>query len=274
MKLLHLDSSILGDNSVSRQLSAELVAQIKRDQADVDVTYHDLAANPINPLSGGLFAAQAAKPEERSAEQQADVDAGATALETFLAADIVVVGAPMYNFTIPSQLKAWLDRVAVAGKTFRYTAEGAIGLAGGKHVIVVSSRGGFYSEGAMAALDHQEAYLKTIFAFMGITDVKFIRAEGVATGAEQRAKASGTLMLEGEKSPLLPVEMEQLSETEVYVILHEGRYHQVRRMFAALGNHVNALHRDSIGGLTLPADLSPGQYRLMGPDVIAQVFAG
>ena len=111
-------------------------------------------------------------------------------MEEFLAAEIVVVGAPMYNFSIPSQLKAWIDRLAVAGKTFRYTEKGPEGLAGGKKVIVASSRGGFYRPDTQAAfLDHQESYLRSVFGFFGITDVTFIRAEGVALGAEQRAKA-------------------------------------------------------------------------------------
>jgi FMN-dependent NADH-azoreductase len=106
------------------------------------------------------------------------------------AADVVVVGAPMYNFAIPSQLKAWIDRLAVAGKTFRYTANGPQGLAGGKTVIIASSRGGFYgAETPIAFLDHQENYLQGLFGFLGITDVRFIRAEGLALGADQRANA-------------------------------------------------------------------------------------
>ena len=108
----------------------------------------------------------------------------------FLAADVVVVGAPMYNFSIPSQLKAWIDRVAQAGRTFKYTDKGPVGLAGGKTVIVVSSRGGVYSANpALAFLDHQESYLKTVFGFFGITDVRFVRAEGVAMGDAAKANA-------------------------------------------------------------------------------------
>jgi FMN-dependent NADH-azoreductase len=119
-----------------------------------------------------------------------DLFAGKSALAEFLTADIVVVGAPMYNFGVPSQLKAWIDRLAVAGQTFKYSDKGAVGLAGGKQVIVASSRGGFYGpETPIAFLDHQESYLRGIFGFFGITDVSFIRAEGVALGAEQRAKA-------------------------------------------------------------------------------------
>jgi len=189
MKLLHVDSSILGAGSVSRALSAAIVEGEKARHADLSVTYRDVAANPVDHLSGAHLAAfQGAAPEAPSL--QADVVAGQTALDEFLAADIIVVGAPMYNFSIPSQLKAWIDRLAVAGKTFRYTDKGPVGLAGGKKVIVASSRGGFYGPDTQAAfLDHQESYLRGVFGFFGIDDVTFIRAEGVALGAEQREKA-------------------------------------------------------------------------------------
>jgi len=189
MKLLHIDSSILGDGSISRQLSAELVKRARSECPDVEVTYRDLAAHPIGHLSGAhLAAAQGVTPE--SPALQKDLASGQAGLDEFLAADVVVVGAPMYNFSIPSQLKAWIDRLAVAGKTFRYSDKGAEGLAGGKKLIVVSSRGNFYGADTPAAfLDHQENYLKGVFGFFGITDVSFVRAEGVGLGADQRAKA-------------------------------------------------------------------------------------
>jgi FMN-dependent NADH-azoreductase len=189
MKLLHVDSSILGPGSVSRQLSAEIVAAEQRLHPDLQVLYRDLAIAPVGHLSGAhLAAAQGMAPE--AAEVQEDVAIGQVALEEFLAADIVVVGAPMYNFAIPSQLKSWIDRLAVAGKTFRYSEKGAEGLAGGKKVIVASSRGGFYGpQTPIAFLDHQEIYLRNIFSFFGITDLTFIRAEGIARGPDQRAQS-------------------------------------------------------------------------------------
>jgi FMN-dependent NADH-azoreductase len=189
MKLLHVDSSILGPGSVSRQLSAEIVAAERKLHPGLDVIYRDLAAEPVGHLSGAhLAAAQGAIPE--AAPLQRDLAAGVAALDEFLAADIVVVGAPMYNFGVPSQLKAWIDRLAVEGKTFRYSEKGAEGLAGGKRVIVASSRGGFYGpQTPIAFLDHQENYLRGVFGFFGITDVTFIRAEGIALGPDQRAKA-------------------------------------------------------------------------------------
>src|SRR4051794_37517183 len=189
MNLLHIDSSILGGNSVSRTLSANIVDAERYRYPDLEVIYRDLASQPVGHLSGAhLAAAQGAAPE--TAELQKDLETGQAVLEEFLAADVVVIGAPMYNFSVPSQLKAWIDRIAVAGKTFRYTPNGAEGLAGNKKVIVASSRGGFYgADTPAAALDHQESYLRGVFGFLGITDVTFIRAEGIGLGAEQRAKS-------------------------------------------------------------------------------------
>lgn len=185
MKLLHIDSSILGDNSISRSISAAIVAQLKAENPGVDVTYRDLAASPIPHLSGAYLAGQSADVKHDQALQE-DLDLGGAALAEFLAADVVVIGAPMYNFTVPSQLKSWVDRVLVAGKTFRYTATGAEGLVHGKRVIVAVSRGGMYEGTPMAAFDHQETWLKGVFGFMGLSDVEVIRAEGIAYGPEQR----------------------------------------------------------------------------------------
>jgi FMN-dependent NADH-azoreductase len=189
MKLLHIDSSILGAGSVSRTLSAAIVAAQRAQHPGLQVSYRDLAAQPVGHLSGAhLAAGQGAVPED--AALAADFTDGVAVLDAFLAADIVVVGAPMYNFSIPTQLKAWIDRLAIAGRTFRYSEKGVEGLAGGKTVIIASSRGGVYSEGAPTAfLDHQETYLRAVFNFFGITDIRFIRAEGVAMGDEQRAKS-------------------------------------------------------------------------------------
>lgn len=189
MKLLHVDASILGANSVSRQLSTAIVKRLREANPALEVTYHDLGAEPIGHLTGAhLAAAQGVTPEEPALQR--DLARGQKALESFLAADIVVVGAPMYNFSVSSQLKAWIDRIAVAGRTFRYTEKGAEGLAGGKRVIVASSRGGFYGpQTPTASFDHQETYLRGVFAFFGITDVTFIRTEGVNVGPDQRKAA-------------------------------------------------------------------------------------
>jgi FMN-dependent NADH-azoreductase len=189
MKLLHIDSSVLGPNSVSRRVSAAIVDRLQKATPDLNVTYRDLTATPLAHLSGShLAAAQGAVPEAVALQQ--DLAAGQTVLEEFLAADIVVIGAPMYNFTIPSQLKAWIDRILVAGKTFKYSAQGVEGLAGNKRVIIAISRGGFYGAGTpSAAAEHLETYLHSVFSFIGIANPEIIVAEGVQIGPEQREKA-------------------------------------------------------------------------------------
>ncbi len=189
MNLLHIDASVLGAHSVSRQVSGAIVERLRKANPSLTVTYRDLAAEPLAHLSGlHLAAAQGAAPDSDQLKQ--DLDAGGAALAEFLAADTVVIGAPMYNFTLPSQLKAWVDRILIAGKTFRYTATGPEGLAGGKRVIVAVSRGGFYGPGAAAeAAEHLEAYLRTVFGFIGVTDVEFVVAEGIQVSPEHREKA-------------------------------------------------------------------------------------
>ncbi|WP_423372123.1 FMN-dependent NADH-azoreductase [Burkholderia sp. LMG 32019] len=188
MKLLHIDSSILGQGSVSRELSAEVVATFRARDPGLTVTRLDLAATPIGHLTGLHLAAAQGAPVDDALK--ADVEIGQRALDEFLAADIVVIGAPMYNFGIASQLKAWIDRISVAGKTFRYTENGPEGLSGGKKLVIASSRGGVYSAGSpVASFDHQETYLKDAFGFLGITDITFIRAEGVAMGPDKRSGA-------------------------------------------------------------------------------------
>jgi FMN-dependent NADH-azoreductase len=186
MRLLHIDASIQGANSASRQLSAAVVERLRKASPGIEVTYRDLAAEPLAHLSGEhLAAAQGAAPESPALQQ--DLAASQAALEVFLAADIVVIGAPMYNFTIPSQLKAWIDRILVAGKTFRYGAKGPEGLAGNKRLIITISRGGLYGPGAPAAvLEHLETYLRGVFGFIGVSDPELIVAEGLLLGPEQR----------------------------------------------------------------------------------------
>ncbi len=177
MTILKIDSSITGDNSVSRQLTAATVEQLSRQNPGSRVIDRDLVATPLSHLTLG---------------GSGDEDI----LEEFLAADTVVVGAPMYNFSVPSQLKAWIDRIAVAGKTFRYTEAGPEGLAGGKRVVVAISRGGFYTPDN--AFEHVESYLKSLFNFIGI-EPEFVRADGVNYGPEQREAGIANGLAEVEK---------------------------------------------------------------------------
>ena len=188
MKLLHLDSSVLGPHSVSRQVSAAIVDRLRQATPGLDIGYRDLTQTPLAHLSGlHLAASQGAAP---APSLQPDLAAGQAMLEEFLAADIVVIGAPMYNFTIPSQLKAWIDRILVAGKTFKYGPQGVEGLAGNKRVIVAISRGGIYGAGTPAAVgEHLETYLRWVFGFIGIANPEFISADGIQVGPEHREKA-------------------------------------------------------------------------------------
>ncbi|MES2784008.1 MAG: FMN-dependent NADH-azoreductase [Pseudomonadota bacterium] len=191
MKLLHIDSSPLNGNSVSRQLTERMVAQWQDTHPGTMIEYLDLALNAPSHLSLDSLGFRTAPGTQGLTEvQKRENEISERLVTQFLAADVVVVGAPMYNFSIPSQLKAWIDRVAQAGRTFKYTEKGPQGLAGGKTVIVASSRGGVYSTNpALAGLDHQESYLRTVFGFFGVTDIRFVRAEGVAMGEAAKAQA-------------------------------------------------------------------------------------
>lgn len=188
MNLLHIDSSILGPNSVSRKLSADIVARLEAAVPNTSVTYRDLAASPIPHLSGGyLMAAQSAQANHAPAIRE-DLAIGGAVLSEFLAADTVVIGVAFYNFSIPTQLKAWIDRILIAGQTFRYGADGQVeGLAANKRVVLAIARGGFYGPGTAAqAAEHAETYLRTALGFIGITQIEVVAAEGIAVGPEQR----------------------------------------------------------------------------------------
>jgi FMN-dependent NADH-azoreductase len=194
MNLLHVDSSILGVHSASRPVTAAVVDRFRQTAPDLKIIYRDVSATPLPHLtpaqlpSDHPLSALASPPEVAVAEQ--DKAASQTVLDEFLAADIVVIGAPMYNFAIPSQLKAWVDRILIPGKTFRYSEAGVQGLAGDKRVIIAVSRGNFYgAETPFAAAEHAETYLRTAFGFIGVTQLEIIIVEGVQRGPEQRQTA-------------------------------------------------------------------------------------
>ena len=190
MKLLHIDSSILSANSVSRQLTKDTVAQWVSNHPDTTVDYLDLAVDTPSHLSADSLGFRAPAGAEHSDVQKRENAISEALVTQFLAADVIVVGAPLYNFSIPTQLKSWIDRIAQVGRTFTYTETGPKGLAGGKTVIVASTRGGVYSTNDWGrAAEHQESYLQTVFGFLGITDVRFVRAEGVAMGDAKKAEA-------------------------------------------------------------------------------------
>jgi FMN-dependent NADH-azoreductase len=174
MNLLHLDTSIQGDTSASRTVSAAVVERLQAADPTINVTYRDLASDPIGHLTLDAFGTPDAE----------------KVLTEFLDADVVVIGVALYNFTIPSQLKAWIDRILIAGKTFAYGDNGPVGLMEGKRVIITLARGGIYSgDSPMAPLEHAETLLRGTLGFIGISDPEFIIAEGLALGEEPRREA-------------------------------------------------------------------------------------
>ena len=187
-KLLLIGSSALGDASVSKQVSEALVAEMQRLDGGIEVTHRDVGANPVPHLEPARMPAFGGNTDTPAAAETAALsDAIISELE---GADVIVIASPMYNFGITSTLKAWFDHLLRAGRTFRYTAHGSEGLVHGKRAIVVEARGGVYSDGGPAAgSDHQEPHLKTLLNFIGITDVTFVRAEGLSLGPD--AKAAG-----------------------------------------------------------------------------------
>ncbi|HWS27183.1 MAG TPA: NAD(P)H-dependent oxidoreductase [Xanthomonadales bacterium] len=173
MNILHIDSSILGEHSASRAITAEIVSRLSQRNRGITVTRVDLAAEPLPHLSAASLARSDATEAARAERAMAD----------FLAADVIVIGAPMYNFSIPSTLKAWIDRVAVADKTFRSTASGPEGLAKGKRVFLAITQGGVHELGG--ASEHHESYLRFVLGFLGIDDITVVRAQGLASTAHR-----------------------------------------------------------------------------------------
>jgi FMN-dependent NADH-azoreductase len=191
MQILHLDSSILGDASASRLLSAAIVDELVRGFPDAAVVHRDLTERPIPHLTGAIasgFRSPGGSPvmDPSVLSEHARSE---TLVSEFLASDVIVIGAPMYNFSVSSHLKAWIDRVAQPGRTFRYTPDGPVGLSRGRRVIVASTRGGMYSAGAASTMDFQESYLTAFFKFLGLNDVRFVRAEQLTKGPELRERS-------------------------------------------------------------------------------------
>lgn len=188
MNILHIDSSIQGELSVSRKISKAVVSRLKEISPKSPVIYRDLATDPLPQISPQVIAATHAVDGATHAVSEAS--ALTEALDQVLGADVIVIGAPMYNFSIPTQLKTWLDAIAVPGKTFSYGPEGVRGLLGEKRVVVASARGGFYGPDSPAAsAEHHETYLRAFFGFLGVTRFEVIRAEGVRIAPEIAERA-------------------------------------------------------------------------------------
>jgi len=190
MQILHLDSSILSNDSGSRELTAAVVEALRRERPGSSILYRDLTMEPIAHLDGAIAAGfrplgvKASDPSVKTEHALSEA-----LVSEFLSSQLIVIGAPMYNFTVPTQLKAWIDRIVQPGRTFKYTETGPVGRAGDKQVIVASTRGGVYTAGPMAGMDFQEPYLKAVFGFMGISKLQFVRAEKMSKGPDARGES-------------------------------------------------------------------------------------
>ncbi|HWD21773.1 MAG TPA: FMN-dependent NADH-azoreductase [Burkholderiales bacterium] len=185
MKVLQIKSSVFSGNGQSSRLADEFVALLRQQNPGARVVERDLAVEPVPHLDGARVAAFLAKPQERSTEQNAVLAYSDALIDELRRADVIVLGLPMYNFGVPSQLKAWFDHIARAGETFKYTDKGAVGLLTGKRAYVFAARGGVY---AGTPNDWQTQYVRYFLEFLGITDVEFVYAEGLALGEESRNK--------------------------------------------------------------------------------------
>ena len=187
--LLFVTASLMGENSKSRQVAGDYIAAAKAAAPGLTVRERHLTPHTIPHLSMDTLAALGTAADQRSQAQHAAAAFADKVIEEVEAADAVVIATPMYNFSIPSTLKAWIDHITRAGRTFRYTESGPVGLLTGKRVIVVVSRGGIYTgESPARVMDFQEPYLRAFFGFLGVTDVTFVHVEGQAIGPDVAAK--------------------------------------------------------------------------------------
>ena len=184
LTVLTVASSPMGERSVTRKLSDKLTDELKKAHPGAHFITRDLVASPLPHIDGSFIASVFTRPDERNEALQAAVAASDKAVDELIAADVIIIGAPMYNFGIPSSLKAWIDHVVRMGRTFTGGASGPEGLLLNKKVIVISARGHVYTSGPYTSWDHQEPQLKTALAFMGLKDVTFIRAEGLQGGPD------------------------------------------------------------------------------------------
>lgn len=181
--ILQINSSINGGAGQSTRLAADFVAALQATNPGAQLVVRDLASSPVPHLDGERFQAFLSKPGQRTVDQQAVVDYSDGLIKELRRADVLVLGLPMYNFGLPSQLKAWIDHVARSGETFKYTEKGAVGLLTGKKAYVFAARGGAY---AGTPADTQTPYVRDFLAFIGITDVEFVYAEALAMGDSPR----------------------------------------------------------------------------------------
>ncbi|MEJ0047509.1 MAG: FMN-dependent NADH-azoreductase [Rhodospirillales bacterium] len=187
--VLFVTSSPRGQGSYSEQIARRVVDDLKIANPSARIVVRNVARNPLPHVGEAFVSGIVLPPEQRNVAQAAAIAVSDALIDEVIAADVLVLAAPMYNFGPPSALKAWIDHVVRAGRTFAYTAQGPQGLLKNKKAVLVVSRGGIYSEGPMKAFDFQESYLKSVLGFIGIADVEVVRVEGVALGEEAVRKA-------------------------------------------------------------------------------------
>jgi len=188
--ILHIATSPMGERSITRKLAAKTLTALRQHYRDHHLVTRDLSTHPLPHLDGTILTAFFTPDAQRDDILAKAVAPSDQAIDEILVADIIVIDAPMWNFGIPSVLKAWIDHISRAGRTFKYTPTGPQSLIPpGKKAIIVSSRGGIYTDGPTKTMDHQETYLAAVLGFIGIHDVSFVRAEGVAMGPDQLDRA-------------------------------------------------------------------------------------
>ena len=216
MNILHIDSSPRGERSHSRQLTRAFVKELKADRPDATITYHDLGHDPVPPVTETWIAAAYSDPATHTPELRNAIALSNRLVDELLVADILVIGAPMYNLSIPSTLKAYIDQILRAGRTFNPATYQ--GLATGKKLFVLAARGGGgYGPGEpMEAMNFQEPYLRTIFGYIGITDVTFVYDEKTLSGDSELPRSLETARHTAhEAASLHPLEAARQSAQQV-----------------------------------------------------------
>jgi FMN-dependent NADH-azoreductase len=195
MNILHVSSSARGQASYSNRVAAQVIGELRTRSPGAAVTLRDLARDPLPHIDDDFVAATRSPAGPQTERQRTQLAQSDALVDELLAADLIVIAAPMINFTIPSNLKTWIDHVARAGRTFSYSEKGPQGLVTGKQVILVVARGGVYADNT--ALDFQVPYLRSVLGFLGMTDVEVIEVEGTAFGPEvaEQAVAAATAKL-------------------------------------------------------------------------------
>jgi FMN-dependent NADH-azoreductase len=197
--ILFVKSSSSGSQSQSHQFASHIVDDLKRRHPTATVTVRDVARDPLPHVDEAFVSGRGLAPERRSPAQAQSLVLSDRLIGELEAADTIVLAVPMYNFGIPSSLKAWIDHIARPGRTFSYSAKGPEGLLKGKKAVVVVARGGVYNEGPMQKLDFQEPYLRTILGFIGISNVHVVRVEGVGMGDDALRKAAAAAKAQAEE---------------------------------------------------------------------------